>query len=578
LPESRLSAASRYDSTLDDPSPIWYGRATILGTEHRLQRIYSVWSALLGITIVATSIYGGFHYFSPIPFWDQWNGYIGFYHEIQDGNYKIFWSQHMDHRIVIPRILFFIDIYLFNGWNAFSIVVIYLMLACLGAVVWFQYKNWHTAQYSHFFVLGIIFSFLFSWIQNENLKWGFQSQFIAVYLFAMLAFSVYASRTGPVSRVTLGILFCWMAELSMGNGIATFFVMAVQGVLLRRSWKEIATVFVVGIISSAIYFHGFDKPVLPLDPSVAHVPLARLWFFLIFLGNPFFPIGAGLRAAAIAGLLLFVFAAVTTAYLYRTKRFTPYRSFLIAGYGMIVASAVGATQGRWMLGLGAAASSRYTLPTLLSFVLLSLLALDLVTTKRARVVVMLIPLVFLSFLVKFQKNVNGDIDVLYQWKLAVLSQKIGLDRPALDTLIFPLNVHEVYVREANFAAEYQIGPYSKGWLHDAGIVKFDKNLVDASRCVGYLDTTSADATGIEVAGWVVPHVNVNDSVLILLVNQAGETVGYGVSGRKRPDVKATQKGASSYAGWTGFAKPGQEKLSAYALIGDKFCPLQTVGK
>jgi hypothetical protein len=543
-----------------------------------LQRIYAVWSALLAIVVVATTIYGGIHYFSPIPFWDQWNGYIGFFHAIRDGDYWFFWSQHMDHRIVIPRILFFLDIYVFGGWNAFNIVAIYFMLACLGIVIWIEYRKWHTVRYSPFIILGLIFSFLFSWIENENLKWGFQSQFTAVYLFAMLAFAVYSRPTAGMSRVALGIFFAVCAELSMGNGIATFFVMATQGVLLRRPWREIATVFMAGVIATAIYFYHFDKPVLPLDSNVAHMPLARLRFLLIFLGNPFYWVVNNLMLAGIVGALIFIFAAVATIHLYRKKLFTPYRSFLVAGYGVVFASALGATQGRWMLGLPAAVASRYTLPVLLSFLLLSLLAIDIATTKRSRTLVLLVPLVFLTFLARFQTQVNGDIDLLYRWKLAVLGQKIGLDHQDLDTALFPLNVHSIYEREANFAAQYEIGPYSRGWLHDAGIVKFDKDRVDGSLCIGFLETVAPDAVGMEVSGWVVSHIRSNMSRLIVLVNPAGETVGYGVSGKMRPDVKATLKDVPRDTGWIGFAKPGQKDLTAYALIGDKFCPLQTEHK
>lgn len=539
-----------------------------------MQRIYSLWGALLGIFIVATSIYGGFHYFSPIPFWDQWDGYIGFYRAIVNGDYGFFWSQHMDHRIVIPRILFFLDIYVFGGWNVFNIVAIYLLVACLGVTIWLEYKKWHTVRYSPFIIIGVIFSFLFSWTQNDNLKWGFQNQFIAIYLFAMLAFAFYSRPTHSVKRVALGLLFCVCAELSMGNGVATFFVMAVQGVLLRRSWREIATVLVAGAIANAVYFHNFVKPILPLNPDVAHVPLARLKFFLIFLGNPVFWITNSLTLPGIAGFVLLVLAALATFHLYRKRLFTPYRSFLIAGYGLVVASAVGATQGRWMMGLPAALASRYALPALLSFLVLSLLALDLATTRRARRFVVLVPLVFLTFLAKFQQNVNGDIEVLYRWKLAVLSQKIGLDHQELDGLIYPLSAHSIYADNAKFAAEYEIGPYSSGWLHDAGIVRFDKDLVDSSRCTGFLDTVTPDSVGITASGWVVAPAHRHSTLLIVLVNPAGETVGYGVSGKKRDDVKASIRNAPRDAGWVGFAKPGEKDLRAYALVGDRFCPLQ----
>ncbi|WP_144108555.1 hypothetical protein [Paraburkholderia sp. BCC1886] len=540
-----------------------------------MQRIYSLWSALLGIVIVATSIYGGFHYFSPIPYWDQWNGYIGFYHAIVDGDYKFFWSQHMDHRIVFPRVLFFLDIWAFGGWNIFNIVSIYFMLACIGATVWIVYRNGPAQRYSPFLIVGLIGSFLFSWIQNENLKWGFQTQFVAVYLFAVLAFAFYSKPTGSMSRVALGVLFCTMAELSMGNGIATYYAMAMQGVLLRRSWREVLTVVVAGVIANAVYLYHFVKPVMSFDPAVNLVPLERLRFFLIFIGNPLFFINNSLALAGAGGLLVFAFAAWATISLYFKKQFTPYRAFLLVGYAFIVASAIGATQGRWMLGLYAAVSSRYTFPVLLGFLLMSLLAIDLAKTKRAHVLVILVPLVLLSFLVKFQRNVNGDTEVLFQWKLAVLAQKIGLDRPKLDNLIFPPDVHYVYEREAKFAAENQIGPYSRGWLHDAGLVRFDKDFVDATRCAGFLESTHTDDTGIVASGWVVPHITTDRSLLVVMVNGDGQTVGYGVSGRSRPDVEGFIKGAPKGAGWSGFAKAGEKNLSAYALIGDRFCPLET---
>lgn len=538
-----------------------------------MKRVAAVWAAILAAFIVATSVYGGYHYFSPIPYWDQWDGYIGFYKALEDGQYGFFWSQHMEHRIVFSRILFLLDIVVFGGRNAFTVAMNYVLLLAVAGVIWREYAHGKSIPQSPWVIGGLVVGFLFAWCQSENLKWGFQSQGIAVYLFAFLAFAVYSRPEHPVRRLTLAILFSLLAVISMGNGVATFAILIGQAILLRRSWREWAAILVAGIVSATVYFRNYHKPTLPIEPSVAHMALVRPRFFAIFLGSP---IRNNLELCAFIGLCFFAIALLLIGKLYFRREVTPYRAFLAAIIGMVVVSAVGASNGRWMQGLAAAVSSRYTTPVLMGYAALSLLALDVAKTRFARVGALLVPLIILTVVARFQPNSYADAGYLYNWKLAVLGQKIGLDHPQFESAIYPLDGLDRFRANADFAAADNIGPYGRGWLHDAGIVKFDPMLVNAGLCEGFIESQSADTMGLIAHGWAVARRFKEPSLLIVLVDANGQTLGYGVTGQARADVARSIHGAPDDSGWIGFAKTGVQPLHAYAYVGGKFCPLAAI--
>lgn len=537
-------------------------------------RLIAAWAAIVAVCVVVTSIYGGYHYFSPIPYLDQWDGYVGFYRSLRGGRYSAFWSQHMEHRIIFSRILFLLDIVVFGGWNVFTVVMNYLLLLATGVVIFREYWRGKSADQSTWLVGGLIFGFLFAWCQNENLKWGFQSQGIAVYLFAFAAFSAYSRPEHSRRRLTLAILFSLLAVVSMGNGIATFVMLLGQGIFLRRSWKELVAIAVAGVIISVAYFSNYSRPIIPVQPLVAHITLVRPKYFAIFLGNPFYCVFQNLRLCAAAGLCFLIFAGLLIGRLYFLRRVTPYRAFLAGIIGMVVVAAAGAANGRWMAGLEFAVSSRYTTPMLMGYAALSLLALDVAKTRSARVVAALVPVIALTAIASFQPNSYAVASYLYDWKLAVLSRKIGIEHPEFESTIYPLAGHDQFARNADFAAADNIGPYGRGWLHDAGIAKFSPALVDTGLCEGYIESQSVDAEGLVAYGWAVAH---ESSVLIVLVDASGQTSGYGVTGETRSDVKKSVHGAPGDSGWIGFAKKGgTQPLRAYAYVDGKFCPLATI--
>ena len=74
------------------------------------------------IFMVFIAIFGGAYLYSPIPYWDMWGGYLDFFLRVNNGDYGVWWSQHNEHRIILSRLLFWLDLKWFGGVSIFLIV------------------------------------------------------------------------------------------------------------------------------------------------------------------------------------------------------------------------------------------------------------------------------------------------------------------------------------------------------------------------------------------------------------------------------------------------------------------------
>src|SRR5690349_8591139 len=76
---------------------------------------------------VVLAVVGGFRHYSPVPFWDMWPGYVDFWVRLSEGEWGAWWAQHNEHRIVLARLLFWVDHAVFGGTIGFLFVVNYLL-------------------------------------------------------------------------------------------------------------------------------------------------------------------------------------------------------------------------------------------------------------------------------------------------------------------------------------------------------------------------------------------------------------------------------------------------------------------
>lgn len=539
--------------------------------------VATAWLAIVGLTILASTIYGVVHFYSPVPFSDQWGGYLGFIHKLQLGQTSAWWEQHMEHRIVFSRVLFWIDANLFGGDNAFLLAIgLILQMATAALFVWQARKS--RTPVPTLAVIGITSAFLFSWVQQENFTWGFQSQFLSVYLFSFAAFAAFSGNVGdrsaPWAGQAVAALLAILATLSMGNGVFGFAILFFQSVILRRSWREAVVPLVIGGIVATIYFTGYhkpglDAPHLPLSSAIERIPL----FFVVFMGCVGFAKGYSFFGAIFCGFVSLAIATYFTVMLYVKRSITPYRSFLIAGYAFVVLSGIAASLGRYPMGLAQAVVSRYDTPMYLSWVCLILLALDV--CSRARWLILIAAALLATWIAPYQQGVNGSTQGLFDRDIAVLTMKIGVDRPETTGAIYPPAGRGQLLEYARYAADTKFGPYASGWLHDAGVVKFSSAQVDNTLCSGYFDTIEKDSNGPVATGWVSTKRNRSAPVLILLVDSADRTVGYGISGSSRPDVKRLM-GARGDTGWKAFAARDSAPTAAYAYETGRFCKIPGV--
>ncbi|MEX3954895.1 hypothetical protein [Trinickia sp. EG282A] len=536
-----------------------------------IERWSTVAALVVGTFVVLTTLYGVHRFYSPVPWWDEWDGYVGFYMAATNGmGFHAWWWPHMEHRIVTSRLLFWLDLRYFGGSHILLFAAQQAMLAGIVALI---VNTARRAGASFAWTIGVVAALMFAWVQSEVLTWGFETGVIAVYFFLAWALVEFTcAESSAVRRFVAGFLLAACAEFSMGNGIAAPFALMIAAIVGRRPLREIAMSAVLSVALASIYFIGYVKPQVD-EPHIVGSPLLHhLGFFAAFLGNPLAMLGASESACAAAGLVVAIAIVFLACRLYLSRSVTPYRALLIGICAFVIASDLAADYGRGAATAGAALASRYTTGTLLAWVAVLLLAID--SLPKARHQVMMLGVLVAASMATSQARVLDSNAYLYGWKLGVLSTKIGLEHTEYSGMIFPAkpeSVHERFERYAAYSAQHDLGIYQREWLRDAGTVKFDASKVGGS-CQGFFDRLKQDNVGLEASGWASsPYLR---DTLIVLTDGNGDTIGYGVTGQQRLDVRQAVPGAGDSAGWVGFAQRTAGPVRAYAYTGGRFCPLK----
>ncbi|WP_250480623.1 hypothetical protein [Caballeronia sp. GAOx1] len=541
--------------------------------ENRIRRILGCLAALLGLIVPVSTLYGVYRFYSPVPFWDEWDDHLGFYRAVtEEGGWTPWLIPHMEHRVVTSRLLFWLDIRYLGGSHILLLAVEQILLAATVVLIWRSYAKGREHAAPLVWVVGIAAAFLFSWSQAETLRWGYAVQIILVYFFATWACAEYARFEHPRSRrFVAGFALAACAELSMANGIAVPFVLTLISIIGRRPLREIIVSFILSVLLAAPYFIGFVTP--HLDSTLTESPyVAMARFVVVFLGNPFYMARSSVLLSGVLGTASLLCAAALTVFLYSGRRINSYRAFLIGVYAFVIVSDLAAMHGRYMMGLWAPLSSRYATGPLLAWVALLLLAYDTLRRPAWRNATLGVGVGLAAVLTFAQLHVRDSNYHLYQWKLGVLSQKIRLDHREFSDLFYPPFAHERFIDMANYAAARDVGVYGEPWLHDAGVVKYDPARRNDGLCKGFLDSVSSAKDGLIVTGWASAPSQRGD-MLVVLAGPEDRTVGYGLVGDPRLDVVKALPGTRGDAGWIGFAHPGAQPLTAYAYVGGSFCRL-----
>ncbi|MBV9671826.1 MAG: hypothetical protein JO076_03260, partial [Verrucomicrobia bacterium] len=323
----------------------------------RLARIFS--SSLLALTasfFIGSTMLGAIRDYCSVPYWDMWDSYIQFYEKVSKGDLYFWWEPHMEHRILIPRIFFWLDIKYFHGLSLLLIPLNLTLIGMLwvvllsGTLFMFKARLSKTGLWNAVWLLAIV---CFSWMQRENIINGFQNVFFLALLLPLLAFqclSIAHLRSHSRMWFGLALFFAFASVGTLASGVLAPPLMVLLAIIQGQSRIRIAILVGVSILAFAVYHIG--TPTFPLlDSSLRTKPDALAQFFLVYLGGPLRVITNDYLVAAIAGAA-FVAGSVLCFWCVVTRReghpmFLAFTAFV----AYVLATALATTMGRAVLGI-----------------------------------------------------------------------------------------------------------------------------------------------------------------------------------------------------------------------------------
>ena len=260
------------------------------------------------------AIIGGINHYSPVPYYDMWEGYLNFYVFASAGDLNAWWDQHYEHRIILSKILFWLDLDLFKGRIIFLIIVNYLLVALIFFVFYKILKERLPNEKDKFTrdIIGtVIFCLIFSWVQEQNFTWAFQSQFFLAQLLPLSAFFLLYKAHSSESKsysTRYYIFACLLGVVSIGTmaiGVLTLPLMIVLAVLFRMQFWRISILLLLTFLAISLYFYNYQPPPRPpLIETLMSAPVDLLKFILLYLGSPVYFLTKSILLTQLSGLFL----------------------------------------------------------------------------------------------------------------------------------------------------------------------------------------------------------------------------------------------------------------------------------
>ncbi|WP_275628310.1 hypothetical protein [Pseudomonas sp. 273] len=336
-----------------------------------LRHGWLICASLAALTLASTIAIEALN-FSPVPFWDMWEGYIAFDMRLSQGDTSAWFAQHNEHRIILSRLLFWLDMHLFNGSTHFLILCNFL-LAALAAGTFIAIARAglpeKEARPLRFCIYAAIITLCFSWVQHENFNWGFQSQFFAAQSLPLLALFLLWKSQQSKWLFPFACLIGVASAGTMANGVLALPCLLLLASILRLSVARIVTLALLTALTLFAYFHGYHSISghSSLSAALSSQPTNLLRYVLLYLGSPLFHLGGGPRLAMYAGLLICLSSLGFALLAAKEWRQRPLALCLAIYLGYIGATALGTAGGRLNFGLEQALSSRYTTPALMAW-------------------------------------------------------------------------------------------------------------------------------------------------------------------------------------------------------------------
>jgi hypothetical protein len=520
----------------------------------------------LAIAMIGLTIIGGFKAYTPVPFWDMWNGYLDFFVNAKQGQSSAWWGQHNEHRIILSRLLFWLDLSLFSGLSIFLIVVNYFLL---GLVAWLFFVFWRekTAGTLRFAGFALV-AWLFSWSQENNLTWGFQSQFILAQLLPL--FALYLMHLSVVST-TKGSYYFFLATFmgllaagSMANGIMALPLLCLFCLFSRSAtWKTIFLAL-LSVATIVAYFFQYSTPSGhgSLTSVLMKDPIGYLRYVCAYLGSPFYYLVSSenfrLLVAQFAGLALILLSVGISLLWLLGKAKSTLTLALLCFLVYVGGTAFGTAGGRLLFGLDSAITSRYLTPALMAWAAIFVLVAKPISSRWVHSLLGLCLIILLAMLPYQLKALESRLPQLFEMEVGALALEIGVPDQIQIGNVF-LNAQQTLTL-AQQPVEQNLSVFgSFPWRDLREQIGNDsvKAPSGETTCKGFLDTVniiSSVSDYVRVNGWIFEAGAKSTPKLLKFRKATGETVGFAISGQNRPDVAQAVHKKAAYSGFKGYIK------------------------
>jgi hypothetical protein len=518
--------------------------------------------AAIGALFVALAIGGALRSFSPVPYWDMWNGYLGFYTSLANGDTSAWWAQHNEHRIVLTRVFFWLDLALLQGRGILLIVVNYLLVGC--TCLLFVRIAAERGGNSTRWLAGFLFAWLFLWIQQNNLVWGFQIQFILAQLLPLCGFlAVHRAAHGKPGAFGWALLFGVLSIGTMANGVLALPLMTVQALLCGLGRRRIAILALASTACVSLYFHGYTAPGGhgTLLRTLRETPWELLRFTMLYLGSPFGflagYLGRSIQVGIAAGAVLIAASVIAALRLLSAPRDQTLRVALVAFLVYIGGTAFGTAGGRTTFGIEQALASRYTTPALMAWAALLLLWLPQGgprTPRGRRALVVACAALLVPMTVVQAVALKPGHDAAFERAIGALALELGVRDATRIGSIFP---------DADWALTIAATPRERRWsvfglapwrdAHRAIGRAANVSTRSGPACRGSVEDTEAidgEPRYLRVRGWLVDPASAVPPASGVLVDASGLVRGIVLTGDAgRSSTDAARPARSGFVGY-----------------------------
>ncbi len=549
---------------------------------HGLALVSGISALAFGLYVAISTCAGVVLNYSPVPFYDQWDGYIAEYIAFQRLPWTALWVPHNEHRQVLARLIFFPDVGWFGGLDRLSLAVnLLLCLLFIALILRILLLNSEKSGVAmRLFLSGGVVACGVSWAQFDNFTRGFQIPFFAVCLFGLGSFHALAvcrQRGGSAAWLALSITSGVAAALSMANGLLILPLCALFACLLGLPRRHAIIAAIAACVTWAAYFYHMPGPMAQESPLsvVAHDPIGTVGFVLLYLGSPaayVFGGGGPWQRGVEIGLGLLVSAGLLTGLALVINREARTRApqlwMMAVSAGL---SAVITAGGRLPFGLREALNSRYTTQALAAWSALLVFFILNLSGKAQRPLLLLFGVVLVGLGAAQNQALRPDRAELFVQRVGGLALRSAVYDDRYIGPLYPTRARLIDV--ANGARAQGLSIFGRD------VPGFDdpptRPVADGT-CPGRIDTAQPTATPgkIVLEGWAWDGGHKAAPRAIAVVGPDGHTIGSGIFGRTRHDVQRALGINEKRTGWIAFADavPGQIRVLAKTASG-RYCAI-----